>query len=308
MDSLPTPWEVVLERQSSPAYFIRESRRKPGFYAQIVCTVKGEGFFRKGNQTTRLTRGKAFMHVLGTPDISYGYPQEGNEPWEFIWFSFSGAPGVTLMHELNERYGYTFDLPLDRGFVTHLESFYSMRDTIQIVSPSAGAKIVYDAIAALGESLEQHLADSLQANLVKDVQKMILSNLDRTLDIAKIAEQLHLSREHLTRVFHSQTGQSPGQFALECRMRAASRLLHDNKLNCKEIAERLGYVSASSFARVFRQFYSVSPAEYRKRPAELIASFRSSGKAILQGAEPDPYHPVPVLKPERPEDPCAGLY
>ena len=140
-----------------------------------------------------------------------------------------------------QRYGDVIDLPMDKGLIKHLTGYYAMRNTVQILSPTAGAKVVFDALAALGETLEGDLAATQQELLIRDAQRLIQDNLDRTLDIALIAEKLNVSREHLTRVFHSRTGQSPGQYALEMRMKTASRLLHDNKLSCKEIAERIGY-------------------------------------------------------------------
>lgn len=268
IENLPVPCEIVFEKQTSPSYQIQDCRRKADLYAQIVCTLQGEGWFMKDGKIHQLTPGKAFMHVLGTPDISYGYPLYNTEPWSFIWFSFSGPAVIPAVKEMIQRYGYVFDLPLDTGFVKHLQGYYPMRDTLQMLSPTAGAKIVFDALGALGETLEADLTSSHQAILVRDVQHLIRNNLDRTLDIALIAEKLHVSREHLTRVFHSQTGQSPGQYALEMRMKTASRLLQDNALSCKEIAERLGYESASSFARVFRSFFSVSPTQFRENPME----------------------------------------
>ena len=80
-----------------------------------------------------------------------------------------------------------------------------------------------------------------------------------------IARELHVSREHLSRVFSAQTGISPGAFAAQERMRAASRLLRDRTLNCKEIAARLGFSSAGSFARAFRNHYRISPTQYLKK-------------------------------------------
>ena len=80
--------------------------------------------------------------------------------------------------------------------------------------------------------------------------------------VEAIAGELHVSREHLSRVFTAQTGISPGAFATQERMHLAGRLLRDRNLNCKDIAIRLGFESASSFTRAFRAHYKVSPTQY----------------------------------------------
>lgn len=315
-EAFPVPCEIVCEKQLSSAYQVQDCTRKADVYAQIVCTLSGEGWFKKDGKIYQIPQGKAFMHVLGTPDIAYGYPAYGSEPWEFIWFSFSGTGAITAVKEMLQRYGYVFDLPLDKGLIKHLTGYYPMRNTIQMLSPTAGAKIVFDALAALGETLEGDLTTTQQALLVRETQHLIRDNLDRTLDIALIAEKLNVSREHLTRVFHSQTGQSPGQYALEMRMKTASRLLHDNKLSCKEIAERLGYESASSFARVFRSCFSVSPTQYRESPDPCLCGPSFTGKhhpvqVRLNGAEPEPYRFDEKRVDNdhhRGADPCGGKY
>ncbi len=268
LESLAMPMEIVLEVQNSPVYHIEERHRKPDYWAQVVCTVEGEGAFRYGKDVYRLTPGRAFLACIGDPLVAYYYPGHASNPWKFIWMSFAGAQAVRIAREMNERYGHVFELPLEKGLVKYLDSFRSQRDSLQMLCPTAGAKIVHDAFAALGETLEGNLSISPQAQLTRAAQEMITGNIDRSMDISLIAEKLHVTREHLSRVFHSQTGMSPGVFAAGERMRAASRMLMDNRLSCKEIGIRLGYDSPSSFARAFKAHFGMSPVEYKERGAE----------------------------------------
>lgn len=264
LESLPVPDEIVLEKQDSPSYHLEGSGRDL-YSAQIVTTVSGEGAFRLGSEVFRLTPGKTFLARLGDPNTAYYYPSHVTEPWIFIWISFYGKNIPEMVGEINSRYGYVYDLPLDKGFVRHLRSYESQQGSFQFLMPIAGAKIVYDALALFGENFEYREGFSSKAALVKTAQELISMNLNRELDIAGIAEKLQVSREHLTRVFKSQTGNTPGGFALDERMRIARRLLHDNALTCKEIGERLGYVSATSFARAFKNYYKCSPNAFKNR-------------------------------------------
>lgn len=261
METLPVPYEVVLEKQVSPAYHL-EGRGRPLDHAQIVCTISGEGAFRYKEKVYKLTPGMAFMSQLGDPDTAYYYPGHATEPWIFLWISFDGFRAVEIIREMNERYGYVFRLPLDTGFVKHLETYRSQRGTIRFVTPTEGAKIVHDALASLGDTIERPEMLSRRSELVRAAQELITTHLDRSLDLEAIAGELHVSREHLSRVFTAQTGISPGAFATQERMHLAGRLLRDRNLNCKDIAARLGFESASSFARAFRTHYKVSPTQY----------------------------------------------
>lgn len=115
METLPVPYEVVLEKQVSPAYHL-EGRGRPLDHAQIVCTISGEGAFRYKEKVYKLTPGMAFMSQLGDPDTAYYYPGHATEPWIFLWISFDGFRVVEIIREMNERYGYVFRLPARHRF------------------------------------------------------------------------------------------------------------------------------------------------------------------------------------------------
>ena len=261
MESLPIHYEIVLEKQVSPIYHL-EGRGRPQDHTQIVCTVSGEGAFRLRDRVYRLTPGVAFMSQLGDPEplLLSGH---ASEPWSFSDLLRREA-GVEIVRELNQRYGYVFRLPLDTGFVKHLESYRPQRGMMRFVTPTEGAKIVHDALASLGDTIERPAMLSRQSGLVRAAQELITTHLDRSLDLEAIAAELQVSREHLSRVFAEQTGTSPGVFANNERMQLAVRLLRDRTLNCKEIAERIGFESASSFARAFRAKYKISPTQLLK--------------------------------------------
>lgn len=264
MNSLPWPHEIVLEKQVSPRYHL-EGRGRTKTYTQISCTLSGEGAFRHRDTIYKLTPGKAFMSCLGNPDTAYYYPGHAAEPWIFLWFDMQGDAAVRITDEMNARYGYVFDVPLDGSFIRYLHSFRNQRHSMRFVTPTEGAKIVHDALALLGETIEKGEVTSRASQLVRAAQLMIADHLDRSLDIADVAERLGVSREHLIRVFYAQTGTTPGSFASGERMKLALRLLRDRQLNCGQIAERTGFESAATFARAFKKAFGCSPVRYQKK-------------------------------------------
>ncbi len=263
MLSLPWPHEIVLEKQVSPRYHL-EGRGRPKTYTQISCTLSGEGAFRHKDTIYKLTPGKAFLSCLGNPDTAYYYPGHATAPWIFLWFDMQGEAASHITDEMNERYGYVFDLPLDGSFIRYLNSFRNQRHSMRFVTPTEGAKIVHDAFALLGETIEKSEVTSRANQLVRATQRMITDHLDRSLDIADVAERLGVSREHLIRVFYAQTGTTPGSFSLNERMKLALRLLRDRQFNCSQIAERVGFECAASFARAFKKSFGCPPTQYLK--------------------------------------------
>ena len=69
METLPVPYEVVLEKQISPAYHL-EGRGRPADHTQIVCTISGEGAFRlhihalEARELPRFLPGGPSLHTI----------------------------------------------------------------------------------------------------------------------------------------------------------------------------------------------------------------------------------------------------
>jgi two-component system, response regulator YesN len=86
---------------------------------------------------------------------------------------------------------------------------------------------------------------------------------DVDLNVRSMARELGLSTEHLCRVLKRQTGGTFVTLLRRTRVRAACRLLASTTLCMKEIAGRVGFSSASRFARDFKKLCGISPSEYR---------------------------------------------
>lgn len=92
--------------------------------------------------------------------------------------------------------------------------------------------------------------------LRRDYAKAILIE-----DVAKACGQ---SLRQLQRRFQSAFGISPQEFLMKTRLLAALRLLEETRLAIAEIAERCGFVDASSFTQHFRKRMGLTPVRHRR--------------------------------------------
>jgi transcriptional regulator GlxA family with amidase domain len=91
------------------------------------------------------------------------------------------------------------------------------------------------------------------------------SNLDKRPSIGEIAENASLSEDYFRRLFTNQVGISPIQYLNHLRVREGRRLLsEDPSMSASQAAKSAGFVDVRHFARVFRKYYNMSPAEYRQ--------------------------------------------
>jgi len=91
------------------------------------------------------------------------------------------------------------------------------------------------------------------------------SNLERPILLGEMASVARLSPSHLSHLFKTQTGLSPGEYLRRLRMEKASHLLATTLLSIKEIMAMVGYNNRSNFLRHFRRYFDLAPSEYRQR-------------------------------------------
>jgi AraC family transcriptional regulator len=77
------------------------------------------------------------------------------------------------------------------------------------------------------------------------------------------AEAACISPYHFNRLFKSLFRETPHEYLTAVRLHEARRLLRTTALPLGEVAFAVGLQQASSFSRLFRQRYGVSPREYR---------------------------------------------
>jgi transcriptional regulator GlxA family with amidase domain len=90
------------------------------------------------------------------------------------------------------------------------------------------------------------------------------AHLDHRLDIATLARHASMSVRTFTRRFREETGQSPGAWVTQQRIRHAQHLLEATDLGVDEVAARSGMGTAASLRQHLRASVGVSPSAYRR--------------------------------------------
>lgn len=83
------------------------------------------------------------------------------------------------------------------------------------------------------------------------------------ISIRELSDLFGMSQRNFTRRFKSATNMTPVQYLQHRRLDAAKELLQSSNLSIKEIAYRVGYIDVSYFTKLFKEFASITPKEYR---------------------------------------------
>ena len=105
---------------------------------------------------------------------------------------------------------------------------------------------------------------------VNRVVEYINAHLGEEIDLEMLAGLSHFSPYHFHRIMRAFLGEPLGMFIVRTRVETAARLLRYGTMPVSEIAYRIGYASPSSLSKVFRQFYGISPNEYRNNKKHVI--------------------------------------
>lgn len=96
------------------------------------------------------------------------------------------------------------------------------------------------------------------------------------LPIANLADELGMSRRHLTAGFHEQTGLTPKKAARLLRFARVREQMHKAPGRWAEIAQECGYADQSHLHRDFRDFAATTPAAFLASRASQIDGAQGS--------------------------------
>ena len=103
-----------------------------------------------------------------------------------------------------------------------------------------------------------------KASVAHDVSEYILAHFCEQIRLEDLAERFFISESYLSRSFKDIIGIGITEYINILRIRKAQELLEDSKLSVAEIAQAVGYESASYFGRVFQKHLAIPPSRYRK--------------------------------------------
>lgn len=108
-------------------------------------------------------------------------------------------------------------------------------------------------------------ASLFTTDIAHAIEEKLSLGLGEEASVAGIAKELNLSRSQCTKLFAKVYGLSPRQYVSQMKLKLAKELLVTTHMSMTDIAEKLGFQSASHFSRQFRRWTGQSPSEFRPK-------------------------------------------
>lgn len=84
--------------------------------------------------------------------------------------------------------------------------------------------------------------------------------------ILDLAVECHMSETHFRRVFQEKMNMTPIEYVNFVRVKKACELIDKTDISMEDVAEKVGFVTPSTFNRNFRRIIGTSPYQWKKRP------------------------------------------
>ena len=100
-------------------------------------------------------------------------------------------------------------------------------------------------------------------NMAVAITKYMHQNYEKPITINDIAEEFSISKRHVIRVFNEYFGTSPSKTLTLYRLSYAKNYLIETDYTLSMIAERVGFSSARTFSKLFKENEGITITEFR---------------------------------------------
>lgn len=232
-------------------------------YHMIHFVLHGEGEVHINKHIFHLHAGDAFLIPAGK--VSY-YEASKEDPWCYAWINFLGINSQMYLYQLmtsSDDIYIIHDLDTEKynGRILELLSIQGTA-TSQYFQANG---ILYQIMSMLFQDINFRESSWGKISVADEIKFYLDTNYAEKIKLQDVAKSFGVHPNYFTRIFHEKFGVSPKQYLIDLKLKKAARLLTTTELNISVIAVSLGFDDQLSFSKCFKNAFSVSPSEYRKR-------------------------------------------
>ncbi len=234
---------------------------KKAHFPEIFWAVDGAGYFMLNGKQHLLKPGYVWYYPPGSEHFFF----PAGDFFEYRWLTIDGVSARTLFEGLGFRPGARYAGECPETLFRKLE--------LEIASPDRKRRLASLSLAfsILTLAVTVTRRTGARKSCAEEARLLIEADFsDPDLNVARLAELLHVNRVSLSRSFSRLYGTSLSGYLAGCRIRAALDYLKNTALPVAEIAALCGFSSVSYFSRVISRATGRPPGKIRFRasPAE----------------------------------------
>jgi two-component system, response regulator YesN len=180
---------------------------------------------------------------------------------EADYFSFKDAEKtirefIILMEDIAEAFGVPEKLPINSDSNYAFSSFQEFE------------KLLYTIIDVYYDEIRKCIKANENFDIA-EIKDFIDKNYSQDIKISMFTNKYYLSRAYIMKLFKKNFGCGIHEYIQNFRMMKAGELLNDKQLKILSISQLLGYTDTNYFSKAFKNYYGVSPTDYRLNNKEI---------------------------------------
>ena len=102
--------------------------------------------------------------------------------------------------------------------------------------------------------------------VVKRILAYMNENYATHISLDQIAKNMYLSPVYISKIFKEEMGESPIRYLIQIRLEKAKEILQDESCgSIRDVAAEVGYEDVYYFSKLFKKYYGIAPAYYKKQ-------------------------------------------
>lgn len=266
-------WRREVEGRVS--FLIERYLCKSGDRLLPVTPCLGVGIQLGGKKVSALNlQLPAANEVISIPGVTLVIPGLKESHWkirgtlDFVMIYFRGKTQQKLRSLMKER-------PYPLGLKDSLSGALAKQIAVFLGSElferdehvaSLANSLVYQLTYMLANP-EAHRAEDVVGSRYPFVQEIIAyinDHLQEKLSVKLLSEKVGLQQSYFREVFKRVTGSSLHRYIMKARLNKAHELLATTQIPIASLAENLGFNSQGHFSMAFKNYYGVSPGQFRR--------------------------------------------
>ncbi len=104
--------------------------------------------------------------------------------------------------------------------------------------------------------------------VIQRIRSLVERDCGRDLSLDYVASRVNLAPAYVSYIFKKETGKSLIKYITDVRMEKAGELLKEGRLKIAQVAKACGYENPSYFNRTFKNYYGVTPRQFKEGKSE----------------------------------------
>ena len=225
-------------------------------FSRLYYVKSGSGIVIGEEETVHLKPGFIYLIPVGK---RISFKPDGKMEKIFIHFNITKPDGYDMLKDFKK-------IGIIEADNAYIQQIYRLFDSTFISDKFLFEAHIKSDVAKIIEEYGITLREFSQYSPhVKKAMELIQKRPSISLNITEISKKLYVSESFLTKQFKKETGMTVGEYIDQMVFYYAQIMLIESDKTIEEISRYYGFCDRFYFSKRFKQLFTNTPAEYRKR-------------------------------------------